>query len=214
MNSTSNPIVHERHEKHEKKQSRSNWPCIFTRLTAGASKPAPAKLIQARFLHFFRAFRAFGGLFLFLLLCLPLTSQAKTAAPAASNPVAEARLIELSTELRCLVCQNESLASSRAPLAEDLRREVRERIAAGDSNPQIISYLTDRYGDFVTYRPPFKARTLLLWLLPPALLIAGLILLLRRIRRRSVTPQQVDTAALAALRNEFEGSEGKPYERS
>lgn len=152
-----------------------------------------------------------------LVICLvSLTglSQAKTASAAASNPVAEARLVELSAELRCLVCQNESLASSRAPLAEDLRREVRERIAAGDSNPQIISYLTDRYGDFVTYRPPFKTRTLLLWLLPPALLIAGLILLLRRIRRRSVTPQVVDTAALSALRNEFEGSEGKNHERS
>ncbi len=152
-----------------------------------------------------------------LVICLvSLTglSQAKTAAPAASNPAAEARLIELSTELRCLVCQNESLASSHAPLAEDLRREVRERIAAGDTNAQIMTYLTDRYGDFVTYRPPFKARTLLLWLLPPTLLIAGLILLLRRIRRRSVTPQAVDTAALAALRNEFEGSEGKPHERS
>jgi cytochrome c-type biogenesis protein CcmH len=152
-----------------------------------------------------------------VLICLAgLTglSQAKTAAPAASNPAIEARLIELSTELRCLVCQNESLASSHAPLAEDLRREVRERIAAGDSNPQIISYLTDRYGDFVTYRPPFKARTLLLWLLPPTLLIAGLILLLSRIRRRSVTPQVVDTAALAALRNEFEGSEGRNHERS
>lgn len=153
-------------------------------------------------------------LLLICFACLAGLSQAKTAAPAASDPAAEARLIELSTELRCLVCQNESLASSNAPLAEDLRREVRERIAAGDSNQQIMSYLTDRYGDFVTYRPPFKARTVLLWLLPPILLIAGLWLLLRRIRRPSKTPQAVDTAALAALRDEFERTEGQTHERS
>ncbi|WP_211251245.1 cytochrome c-type biogenesis protein [Deefgea rivuli] len=138
-----------------------------------------------------------------MILAAPI--QAKTAAPAASNPAAEARLIELSTELRCLVCQNESLASSHAPLAEDLRREVRARIAAGNTNPQIISYLTERYGDFVTYRPPFKARTLLLWLLPPSLLILGLGFLLRRIRRRAAQPIAADPAALKALHDEFEG---------
>ncbi|QBC45043.1 cytochrome C biogenesis protein [Iodobacter fluviatilis] len=141
-----------------------------------------------------------------LLLILPALSFAKVAAPAASDVVAQARLVELSTELRCLVCQNESLASSRAPLAEDLRREVRERIAAGDSNPQIISHLTDRYGDFVTYRPPFKARTLLLWLLPPLLLLIGLFLLLRQIRHRKAAPSEVDPAQLAALRAEFDGT--------
>jgi len=152
-----------------------------------------------------------------LLICLAGLvglSQAKTAAPAASDPAAEARLIELSTELRCLVCQNESLASSRAPLAEDLRREVRERIAAGDSNEQIMAHLIERYGDFVTYRPPFTTRTLILWLLPPLLMMAGIILLLRRIRRRRVNPPQVDEAALAALRDEFEVKEGINHERS
>ena len=157
-------------------------------------------------LTFFRAFRVFRGLFLLLIRCLPAVTQAKIAAPAASNPEAEARLIELSTELRCLVCQNESLASSHAPLAEDLRREVRELIAAGKTNPQIISYLTERYGDFVTYRPPFKARTLLLWLLPPSLLMLGLGFLLRRIRRRATPPPTVDPAMLTALRDEFEGT--------
>jgi cytochrome c-type biogenesis protein CcmH len=141
-----------------------------------------------------------------LWLALILPAAAKVAAPAASDVAANARLVELSAELRCLVCQNESLASSRAPLAEDLRREVRERIAAGDSNPQIISHLTDRYGDFVTYRPPFKARTLLLWLLPPLLLLIGLFLLLRQIRRRKSTPSEVDPAQLAALRKEFDGT--------
>jgi cytochrome c-type biogenesis protein CcmH len=141
-----------------------------------------------------------------LWLALMLPAAAKVAAPAASDVAANARLVELSAELRCLVCQNESLASSRAPLAEDLRREVRERIAAGDSNPQIISHLTDRYGDFVTYRPPFKARTLLLWLLPPLLLLVGLVLLLRQIRSRKSTPSEADPAQLAALRKEFDGT--------
>ncbi len=211
INAKSNPVVHERHTQNRRKiiislfQRKPESSCnvdFTSALDTGLRRYDEVKWI-------FSAGHVFSGLFLLLTLCLPIATQAKTAAPAASNPVAEARLIELSVELRCLVCQNESLASSHAPLAEDLRREVRERIAAGDTNPQIISYLTDRYGDFVTYRPPFKARTLLLWLLPPTLLIAGLILLLRRIRRRSVTPQQVDTAALAALRNEFEGSEGK-----
>lgn len=185
MNSKPNPVVHERLEKRPKKTE---------------------KLIKAsnfHFLYFLNSFRAFRVLVLLLILATPI--QAKIAAPAASNPAAEARLVELSAELRCLVCQNESLASSRAPLAEDLRREVRELIAAGKTNPQIISYLTERYGDFVTYRPPFKARTLLLWLLPPGLLILCLGFLLHRIRRRATPPQPVDAAALKALRDEFEG---------
>lgn len=138
-----------------------------------------------------------------LLLLLPLFVMAKTATPAASDVATEARLQALSAELRCLVCQNESLASSRAPLAEDLRREVRSRIAAGDSNPEVITYLTERYGDFVSYRPPFKARTLLLWLLPPCLLLGGLSLLLIQIRRRTPAAAQADPARLAALHQEF-----------
>lgn len=140
-----------------------------------------------------------------LLLALSLTVSAKTASSIASNPNAEARLVELSAELRCLVCQNESLASSQAPLAEDLRREVREQIALGKNNSEIISYLTDRYGDFVTYRPPFKARTVLLWLLPPALLIVGLILLWLRLRRITPPAAKPDADAIKALQQEFDG---------
>ncbi|QZA81201.1 cytochrome c-type biogenesis protein [Deefgea piscis] len=140
-----------------------------------------------------------------LLLAFSLTVSAKTASSIASNPNAEARLIELSAELRCLVCQNESLASSQAPLAEDLRREVREQIALGKDNSEIISYLTDRYGDFVTYRPPFKARTVLLWLLPPALLIVGLILLWLRLRRITPPAAKPDADAIKALQQEFDG---------
>ena len=84
--------------------------------------------------------------------------------------------------MRCLVCQNESLADSNAPLALDLKREIAQRVAAGDSDAQIIEFLVERYGDFVTYRPPLRAGTLLLWLGPPALLLGGGLLLWRRLR--------------------------------
>jgi len=92
------------------------------------------------------------------------------------------RMHALTAELRCLVCQNESLADSNAPLALDLKREIAQRVAAGDSDAQIIDFLVERYGDFVTYRPPLRAGTLLLWLGPPALLLGGGLLLWRRLR--------------------------------
>ena len=92
------------------------------------------------------------------------------------------RMHALTAELRCLVCQNESLADSNAPLALDLKREIAQRVAAGDSDAQPIDYLVERYGDFVTYRPPLRAGTLLLWLGPPALLLGGGLLLWRRLR--------------------------------
>jgi cytochrome c-type biogenesis protein CcmH len=109
------------------------------------------------------------------------------ALPVAENPVIEQRLIDISSELRCLVCQNESLAGSRADLAMDLRREIRTMIARGDSDEAIKSYLVSRYGDFILYRPPWKATTLLLWLGPLLLLAIGLALLFRQLRRRAKT---------------------------
>lgn len=143
---------------------------------------------------------------LFLLgLLLSASVSAVNLVPTASEAAVEARLTSLSTELRCLVCQNESLASSHAPLAEDLRNVVRTQIRAGQSDEKIIQYLTDRYGDFVNYRPPFKLRTALLWLAPPLLLLAGLGVLIFRLRRRRTIPAQSDPKALAALRREFDG---------
>lgn len=106
------------------------------------------------------------------------------APPAADNPVIEQRLIKISEELRCLVCQNESLAGSRADLALDLRREIRTLIARGDSDEAIRAFLVARYGDFILYRPPWKATTLLLWLGPLLLLAIGITLLFRQLRRR------------------------------
>jgi cytochrome c-type biogenesis protein CcmH len=108
---------------------------------------------------------------------------ANEAAPLAEDPVVEQRLIIIAEELRCLVCQNESLAGSRADLAMDLRREVRTLIKAGKTDAEIKEYLVSRYGDFVLYRPPVKPTTWLLWFGPLLLLIGAIWLLISIIRR-------------------------------
>jgi len=122
-------------------------------------------------------------LLLFILL-VPCLAGAEEARPLADNPQAEARLKHLAIELRCLVCQNQTLADSNAPLAEDLRREVREMIAKDMSDKDIIEFLVTRYGDFILYRPPLKATTTLLWVGPFVLLIAGVAALVLVLRRR------------------------------
>jgi cytochrome c-type biogenesis protein CcmH len=122
-------------------------------------------------------------LLLFILL-VPCLAGAEEARPLADNPQAEARLKHLAVELRCLVCQNQTLADSNAPLAEDLRREVREMIAKDMSDKDIIEFLVTRYGDFILYRPPLKATTTLLWVGPFVLLIAGVAALVLALRRR------------------------------
>ena len=118
-----------------------------------------------------------------LLAPLPW-AHAKEAAPAAEDPVLEQRVMALSSELRCLVCQNQTIADSNADLAVDLRSQVREQLKQGASDGDIIDYMVARYGDFVLYRPPFKATTLALWLGPLLLLAAGLAALYHRLRRR------------------------------
>ena len=100
------------------------------------------------------------------------------------DPAIEQRMKHLTKELRCLVCQNETLADSQAPLAEDLRREIREQIKAGKSDQEILAYATQRYGDFVLYNPPVKATTYLLWFGPFVLLLAGTAFLYRYVKRR------------------------------
>ena len=119
-----------------------------------------------------------------LALCLPLFAWAGEAKPVAEDPVLEQRMIALSENLRCLVCQNESLAGSRSDLAQDLRQEIREQLRAGKSNEQVIEYLTQRYGDFVLYNPPVKPITWLLWFGPFALLIGAAGGLYAYIKRR------------------------------
>jgi cytochrome c-type biogenesis protein CcmH len=110
------------------------------------------------------------------------------AAPAASDPALEKRVMALSHELRCLVCQNQTIADSNADLAVDLRNEVREKMRQGKSDSEIIDYMTARYGDFVLYRPPVKATTLVLWFGPLLLMLWGLYALFRRLRDRNAAP--------------------------
>lgn len=107
------------------------------------------------------------------------------AAPAAEDPQVEARMLKITSELRCLVCQNQTVADSNSGLAEDLRREVRAMIKRGASDEEIRRFMTDRYGDFVLYRPPLKTTTALLWVGPGVLLVGGLAILAIVLRRRS-----------------------------
>ncbi|MFT4118256.1 cytochrome c-type biogenesis protein [Bradyrhizobium sp.] len=115
-----------------------------------------------------------------------------------ANPANEARARELSRELRCMVCQNQSIDDSEAPLARDLRLLVRERIAAGDSNSQVLDFLVARYGEFVLLKPRFERQTLLLWLLAPLLLAGGGLALWLQIRRRAQNGADVQAPPLTA----------------
>jgi cytochrome c-type biogenesis protein CcmH len=118
---------------------------------------------------------------------------AKEAVPVAANAAEEARVMALAVELRCLVCQNQTIADSHADLAVDLRNQIREMLAQGQSDDQIRQYMTDRYGDFVLYKPPFKATTALLWVGPPALLVLALLALFLMLRsRQRASPESFD----------------------
>jgi cytochrome c-type biogenesis protein CcmH len=153
-------------------------------------------------------------IFLATLIALSLGSVfARDAVPLADDPVTEQRLISISEEMRCLVCQNESLAGSRSDLANDLRREIRILISEGKSDDQIRSFMVERYGDFVLYRPPVKPVTWLLWIGPFVILgigIAGLLMYLRR--RNSSVPNVVltdaDNQKIDALLNAADKKEG------
>lgn len=129
---------------------------------------------------------------LVMALQCALGAHASEAVPLAEDPVVEQRLVLIAEELRCLVCQNESLAGSRAELAMDLRREVRTLIKSGKSDAEIKEYLVSRYGDFVLYRPPVKPTTWLLWFGPLLLLLGAawmLIGIIRRNQNQKDTPQ-------------------------
>jgi cytochrome c-type biogenesis protein CcmH len=147
-------------------------------------------------------------LFILLLCLMPVFAFAGEAKDIAEDPVVEKRMVALAENLRCLVCQNESLASSHAELAEDLRKEVREQIRAGKNDKEITEYLVARYGDFVLYNPPMKSYTILLWFGPFALFLvggAGLFYQLRK--RRQSTPEteltpEAEQRAAALLNND------------
>jgi len=121
---------------------------------------------------------------LLILACASLAVWAQEARPVADDPILEQRVMALSQELRCLVCQNETLADSRADLANDLRNQIREQMKAGKSDKEIIAFLTERYGEFILYRPPVKPTTYLLWFGPFLLLVGGLVFLFRNLKAR------------------------------
>jgi cytochrome c-type biogenesis protein CcmH len=115
----------------------------------------------------------------------------------AQDAALDRRVMKLAHELRCLVCQNETLADSQAPLAADLRGQIREQLAAGRSERQVVDFLVERYGDFVLYRPPLKATTVLLWAGPFLFLAFGTLLLVRRVRRRRPAEPELSPAERA-----------------
>src|SRR5215468_6811136 len=130
------------------------------------------------------------------VLSLAILSPALAVQPdeVLSDPSLEARARTLSKELRCMVCQNQSIDDSDAPLARDLRILVRERLKAGDNDAQVIDFLVARYGEFVLLKPRFAGHTLILWAAPAVLLLGGIVLLLVMARRRGVTPEAAGTA--------------------
>jgi cytochrome c-type biogenesis protein CcmH len=126
---------------------------------------------------------------LLMMVAMPSVVRAVQPDEIMSDPVKEARARALSRELRCMVCQNQSIDDSDAPLARDLRILVRERIAAGDSDQQVLDFLVSRYGEFVLLKPRVEGHTLILWLLPPLVLFGGGFALWLAYRRRSRVTQ-------------------------
>ena len=123
-----------------------------------------------------------------LLLALAGAAFGQSSEIANPDPAVERRLKALAEELRCLVCQNQTIADSNAPLAVDLRNQIRTQIAQGRSDDDIRAYMVERYGDFVLYKPPFHAGTALLWLGPPLLVAAGVVIFFVVVRRRPAAP--------------------------
>ena len=148
-----------------------------------------------------------------VLIALVVPSAAWAVEPneMLANPLLEARARAISKELRCMVCQNESIDDSQAPLAHDLRVLVRERLTAGDSDAQVMSFLVARYGEFVLLKPPLSWHTLALWGTPPGLLLFGIVMLVVVVRRRRTMPQVAGaslTPAEEARIAEILGGEG------
>jgi cytochrome c-type biogenesis protein CcmH len=135
-----------------------------------------------------------------LFVALLVSSHARAVEPdeMLSNPALEARARAISKQLRCMVCQNESIDESEAPLAHDLRVLVRQRIMAGDGDKQIINFLVSRYGEFILLRPPLSWNTMALWGAPPALLMLGILMIVVVERRRAAGRPAAEGARLSA----------------
>ena len=150
----------------------------------------------------------------FLFMLAAGGAAAGEAAPASNDPALEARVMEIAAELRCLVCQNQTIADSHAPLAQDLREQIRTQLKAGSGEGEIMSYMVARYGDFVLYRPPVKATTVLLWGGPLLLAVLGLLFLARRLRTRRASPPEKalspeEKAEAAAILNDTKGGSAR-----
>jgi cytochrome c-type biogenesis protein CcmH len=165
-------------------KGRLNLSATYENDLAFRSNPVLIPSLSLRVLT--RKFAASFAIAVVMILGLSSFATAVIAKEAAPNedPQIEQRMKNLTEQLRCLVCQNETLADSHADLAEDLRKQVREQMKAGKSDKEIIAYLTDRYGDFVLYKPPVKATTYLLWFGPFVLLGGGTAVLYRYLSRR------------------------------
>lgn len=149
-------------------------------------------------------------LILTCLLLFTAFAQANEAVPAAANPELEKRVQAISEELRCLVCQNQTIADSHADLAVDLKNQVREMLEQGKSNKEVTDYMVQRYGDFVLYRPPVKNTTWLLWFGPFLLMIGGIGLLLLKLRNRKPSdelPEAEMQRAAQLLRSDADTSD-------
>lgn len=131
------------------------------------------------------------GFVLLLLLLIPLTGWSKEAIPVAEDPEIEKRMLALTMDLRCLVCQNEPISDSRAEFSNDIRREIREQIKANKTDEEIIQFLVDRYGDFILYNPPVKSTTVMLWFGPAILFVIALGALIVHLRRRRVQIEDI-----------------------
>ncbi len=156
-------------------------PSSLSSVTHRAGRPPAARQSRLR------------GWLLGAVIAVALTAQAKDAVPVVTDPALEARVMALAVELRCLVCQNQTIADSHADLAVDLRNQIRNMLSQGQTPDQVRDYMTQRYGDFVLYKPPFKATTALLWVGPPLLMLAALVALFLTLRaRQRARPEAFD----------------------
>jgi cytochrome c-type biogenesis protein CcmH len=151
-------------------------------------------------LHSLKVFLCLTATLLGLMLSMP--GMARDAVPVGADPVIHARMMKLASVLRCLMCQNQTIADSHAPLAEDLRNQITEQMQHGKTDDEIMAYMVARYGDFVLYRPPLKATTVLLWVGPGLLVLLGIGLVVRTARRSAAVmanAPQSDRDAIQAV---------------
>jgi cytochrome c-type biogenesis protein CcmH len=143
-------------------------------------------------------------------LFVPVILSAQEARPVAEDPVLEKKVITLSNELRCLVCQNQTIADSNAELAVDLRNQVRKQLSEGKSDREILDYMVQRYGEFVLYRPPLSYKTILLWAGPFALLLIAMFILVQqiRLRHKRLASEEFDQTDLSRARKLLDSSPG------